>query len=443
MDPEKTHIIYTGQDIRDYLSGKLSPAERHAMESAALDDAFLAEAMEGYESMQEENLEKTLAMLRGNFSNTTAAKIVPLKAASSYRLLKLVAVILFILGSVALTYMLTRPSHSNQSLAVVTSKKDTIDKPIETLPPNSLPAETTTTTAGKTVSAAKKTSTPANENATVQQAYDSTFIYRPSKSAKNQELPVTGGGYVDNVTNDSKNITSNNEAPSNQNNVEPLAIQKNKISEAIKEKELSRSTASISNRRFSAQVIGQDGSPLPFANISIANENFGTYADAKGMFGLVSPDSLLQVEVKSAGYISRNIILRSDIGQNKIVLAEDELALSDKTIVSGKLNAANKNRKAVLVPDTVINVEPADGWANYDTYITNNLSVSNEIVSKKIHGEVEVSFDVQRNGAIANIKIDKSLCADCDEAAMRAIKDGPRWKIKKGGKSSGKVKVKF
>ncbi|MEO7766487.1 MAG: TonB family protein, partial [Ferruginibacter sp.] len=65
------------------------------------------------------------------------------------------------------------------------------------------------------------------------------------------------------------------------------------------------------------------------------------------------------------------------------------------------------------------------------------------IVEKKIHGEVEISFDVQRNGLLSNMKIDKSLCSDCDEAALRVIKDGPGWKIKKGDKGTVRVKVKF
>jgi TonB family protein len=135
--------------------------------------------------------------------------------------------------------------------------------------------------------------------------------------------------------------------------------------------------------------------------------------------------------------------LQSDIPKNKIMLNEDLDALKDQTQVAGNVVGYGTKRRAALVPDSVINVEPADGWNNYDTYITNNLSVSDDIRQKKIHGEVEISFEVQSNGALTNMKIDKSLCDDCDEAALKVIKDGPRWKVKKGDKSTGKVKVKF
>jgi len=42
------HINYTYADIRRYYEGQMSPAERHALEAAALEDPFLADAVDGY-----------------------------------------------------------------------------------------------------------------------------------------------------------------------------------------------------------------------------------------------------------------------------------------------------------------------------------------------------------------------------------------------------------
>ena len=39
--------LFTSEDIRKYLAGKLSSAEMHAIEKAALEDPFLADAIEG------------------------------------------------------------------------------------------------------------------------------------------------------------------------------------------------------------------------------------------------------------------------------------------------------------------------------------------------------------------------------------------------------------
>src|SRR5215470_15444588 len=55
MISENNHIIYSAEDIQRYWKGQLSPQEMHAMEKAALDDPFLADAMEGYGLALEEH----------------------------------------------------------------------------------------------------------------------------------------------------------------------------------------------------------------------------------------------------------------------------------------------------------------------------------------------------------------------------------------------------
>jgi len=48
VSEEKNIVNYTAADIEKYWKGKLSSAEMHAMEKAAMDDPFLADALEGY-----------------------------------------------------------------------------------------------------------------------------------------------------------------------------------------------------------------------------------------------------------------------------------------------------------------------------------------------------------------------------------------------------------
>ncbi|MEI9959136.1 MAG: TonB family protein [Ferruginibacter sp.] len=195
---------------------------------------------------------------------------------------------------------------------------------------------------------------------------------------------------------------------------------------------------------FTAQVVTTDNAPLPFTNISIKKENFGTYADAKGIVRLVSTDSILQVEVKSVGYQPKTFALRSNQAQTKIILQEDEMAFSGKTVISrGDISSNKRSRRATLLKDSVVNVEPADGWDNYNTYVANNLDIPESKLKDDIHGEVEISFDVKSNGTISNIRVNKSLDAEYDEAAKRLIQEGPQWKVKKGKKTSAKIKVQF
>src|SRR4051812_34320278 len=51
-------------DIEKYLSGKLTPAEMHALEKKALTDPFLADALEGGESISQDELSADLVDIR-------------------------------------------------------------------------------------------------------------------------------------------------------------------------------------------------------------------------------------------------------------------------------------------------------------------------------------------------------------------------------------------
>ena len=42
---------YSAADMEKYWKGQLTPAEMYAMEKAAMDDPFLADAMEGYKNI--------------------------------------------------------------------------------------------------------------------------------------------------------------------------------------------------------------------------------------------------------------------------------------------------------------------------------------------------------------------------------------------------------
>ena len=129
--------------------------------------------------------------------------------------------------------------------------------------------------------------------------------------------------------------------------------------------------------------------------------------------------------------------------KNTLVLNEVSFDAKDIIELKSKANKTNAaNRKAMQL-DTVLNVEPVDGWSNYDTYLNNNITLPSEVLQKNIHGDVEVSFDLQKNGKMSNVNISKSLCGNCDAEALRVIKEGPQWKVKKGKKEKGKVKVKF
>ncbi len=46
-----------------------------------------------------------------------------------------------------------------------------------------------------------------------------------------------------------------------------------------------------------------------------------------------------------------------------------------------------------------------------------------------------LSFEINKNGNLKKIKVDQSLCALCDEEAIRLLIQGPKWKYMKDKRS--------
>jgi len=462
MSDKENNIIYTARDIEQYLAGNLSAQQMHAMEKAALDDPFLAEAMEGYEGVKDKEWNNQLVAIREALNNKgTVAKVIPLHK-SKNNWWKAAAAILIIGLGATLTYTLNREENKKdngiQEIAQVAPV--TKDSPIkieipspasvtQSLNPSASVSEQEKKAIPGTIAKLDKTSNKTENN----------IILEPGAPVLNPATPVASGATSDynkvivtvppavviGESNDADVATEANAEKSKSaakqgSETDVLAGRQKSPAATIYRKE----KEAVLNNFFTAQVVAADNTPLPFTNISIKKENFGTYADAKGMVRLVSTDSILYVEVKSVGYQPKTFALHNNQAQTKIVLQEEEVLQKDKKVIANADVAGNtRSRRATLVKDSVVNVEPADGWDNYNTYVANNLDIPESALKNDRHGEVELTFDVKANGTISNIKVNKSLGAEYDEAAKRLLQEGPQWKVKKGKKTSASIKVQF
>src|SRR4051812_43173053 len=98
MAEQNTHINYSAEDIERYLKGTMSPKEMYDLEKAALQDPFLADAIEGFSNTSFEESSKHLnevtAALQAGREET---KVVPLPSKSFYWW-RVAAMIIFIAG---------------------------------------------------------------------------------------------------------------------------------------------------------------------------------------------------------------------------------------------------------------------------------------------------------------------------------------------------------
>ncbi len=79
-----------------------------------------------------------------------------------------------------------------------------------------------------------------------------------------------------------------------------------------------------------------------------------------------------------------------------------------------------------------------EGWAKY---IQRNLRYPGMAQDVGVQGKVYLSFVVEKDGTITDVKVVKGIGYGCDDEAMRVIKKSPRWKA--GMQNNLPVRVRY
>ena len=61
-------------------------------------------------------------------------------------------------------------------------------------------------------------------------------------------------------------------------------------------------------------------------------------------------------------------------------------------------------------------------------YLSKNIKYPEEAKEKGISGRVFLSFVVEKDGAVSNVKVAKGIGKECDDEAVRVVKAMPKWK---------------
>jgi hypothetical protein len=467
LPQKKNDIIYTAADIEKYYKGMLSTKERHALEKAALDDPFLADALEGY-AISNVDATRDISELQNRLTERTrkekeeAVPVVAMKK-TSFSWWKVAAMIVLIAGAGLVVYQLglnNKRSDIAQNATPVEKSKQADTAKISSPPLLNADTNKGTASAGPEASKApvetadsylpaKKQSAEKSEQSEATAIKKEKPVIAPVLSAapgdvtqrieaQKMELEYTtreknasaarkeqykAGGYDINRVNADSQLE--NKLPGKVAGISANSRQR---------------TQNIQPNVFRGRVTDTYHNALPFSNITNTEDGIGTYSDALGYFTLTSPDSVLNVQVRSLGFENNNVQLQNNFPNNPVQLQEDRSSLAEVVISNKKVNSV-RNRNNTMVLEEA---EPADGWTNYDLYLANNLKLPETFKEKETgtHGEVELSFEVDKNGEPFNISVKKSLCESCDKEAIRLIKEGPKWK-RKARKGKATVKVSF
>ncbi|HEX6845734.1 MAG TPA: TonB family protein [Chitinophagaceae bacterium] len=445
MADEKNIVNYTAADIEKYWKGRLSSAEMHAIEKAAMDDPFLADALEGYKDV---NLAAAgLETLKEKIDKRSGASVpvVSLKR-KRFTWIKAAAAIIIIVGAGLLIQQLFS-TRNNESLATFDTKEKQSEN-IKQVPP----IVQDSINKNQNIQAMADTPAKSEQKASLSATINSAVAKPDDTNKKNDESDIVL------QKNEPVNVTAGLETFANAERKNEAAKEKSDAgrspddSTELNDKKTDglRSVAKPQakqanyeadrfgnltlNNTYNYRVVDAQNNPVPFANVMNTRDNVGTYTDIRGHFNLVSSDSVLNVQIKSLGYNAANYkLVPGNTQPGDLVLKEDERT---ETLVQNRKVVSSVSRK-----DSADIEEPEVGWGNYNTYVANNIQIPETVRAKNIRSNVELSFDIDKTGQPINIKVTRSSqCKECDEEARRLLKEGPKWK-RKGKKSKATISI--
>lgn len=473
MSEEKKYRNFTAADIEKYHKGLLSPKEMNELEKAALDDPFLADALEGYGAVSV-NASADISELEKKLKERVeGGKVISMVAPrTSSRWWKIAAAVIIVGGLGFLTFRIT--SNSPGKEVADFEKKNSAQQPV-TMVADSAASITPQTGTVVTNNKAAESNESQKKNLSNKYLNDKDVTV---DTIRNNLNAVTSSGVVSSPSNvqtwksDSVRALKTTDLAKDNYTVlnKPTISEQERESKTqgmVKEKKIAndnfgkgevhydsvglganyKNNAAVA-RKFSQQpptnyfrgrIMDANNNALPFANITNTRDNVGTYADVKGNFTLISPDTVLNVQVRSVGFENKFAQLQNNISSNQVVLRDDQ-SLADKIFNLPKQDTSRSRRMANVKFEEL---EPADGWYNYGTYLANNINLPADIKSKEGNRQVELSFEVDKDGSPINIKVEKSLCSECDKEAVRLVKEGPKWKKKSKKIKRTTVRVPF
>ena len=422
MSEERKYKNYSAVDIEKYHKGLLSPKEMNELEKAALDDPFLADALEGYGSTTV-NVSSDLSDLEKKLEERISdRKVISMTSpGSSFKWWKAAAAIVVLGGLGYFVFQISTDNRHKEVADKLEVKKAAIPLPPINADSNRLTTESTGVSSNNKAADSQARSKPRKKNAVMSESN----LYSTEKDVAVETAKPALNYKAKNDSITIKKPTSRVSAPAAA--MESMTISDDKANpEALIFKKEAVSGNQQRINYFNGRIKDANNNPLPFANITITKNDIGTYADAQGRFTLVSPDSILNVQVRSVGFENSAVQLKNNVASNEVVMQENK-TVPDKVLSLQKPDTSRSRMTNVKFEE----LEPADGWNNYSTYLANNINVPEDLKRKEdMKGQVQLSFEVNQQGDPINIKVEKSLCGKCDEEAVRLIKQGPKWKKK-------------
>ncbi len=390
--------------LKDYIQGKRHGKEANQLEREAMNDPFLQDAIEGFDSVQGNHLD-IIEQLEHKIEKKRSQKNFYIR----YAVLSTAAMLALVLG----ISVFFRPSEIPSPIAKKTVTRIDSDsvKPQNTL---------------QDIAANQKTDKKVT-------AKEMTFPPAPVK-VETRDANVE----EDKITEDLTVVVENNNielaAPIKQENTTvatTTAIQDDK-------KIIIRGSSSISTQKpktISGKVVDESGEPIIGASVHLKNNKYvGTITDIEGNFTLpLTGEKTETLEAKYIGYKSKTFA--ADSTSAVVKLEPDNLALSEvvvagygyRKIFKPKISPTASNElsgKMAGISTDSSNKKPVFGVSEFRKYVKSQLS---DTLCNNAHYKLTATFFIDGTGKPTGTKIVYSNCRSLETEFLRLTNESPQW----------------
>ena len=446
-------------DIERYLRGELSPAEMHALEKAALNDPFLAEALEGIDHAGADNfLDDLHSLNRKVHERTRQRKSRTVKMLGWTAGLAATVLLIAVSGFLVITLLREQTARQQAMQEEALLLEDSTDTLYVVFPAEAIaqatkinhPGTNTEGTSRRESTRKLKSNDPAGAETIIAQD-ESQEVAESVIAARDefQETPDDRAGSVEPEAEQEPIALA--DIPEERPATGKAREADNSISKKLEGRAAgvqSRQATPAVTRSLSDNVMllkgkvtsAADGEGIPGVNIVLKGTNVQTATDFQGNYQIPVHAEKSTLSFSFIGYVSEEVTI-NDTDALNVTLEEDVSALSEVVIVSG-YGVANDSASE---PATFAPAAPQGGRNSFKDYLNGAVVYPQQALTNKIEGRVTVRFTVQPNGQLTDFDIVKGIGHGCDEELLRAIKTGPRWEPASRGSTplADKVKVRY
>ncbi len=387
-------------NILHYIRGRRKGKEAHRIELEAMRDPFLAEALEGYDTVAGDH---THAIRRLQKQVDESSRY---KGRSIMLWTSIAASILVIVG---VGWYLVRPQTPEVSILTAA----------ETISADSLTLELS-----KPLTESAQHSTAQSVSRKKSAVWQEEIVSELSRLPVSPDQSIADLEVVENEVIVEEQLVLADHMPAEKVAVNEFVVQEEKAPAApvasIPARKNVKASASIQGR-----VVDEAGEPLPGVNIMSKDKKAGTVTDMDGQFTLNTDNTT--VVANYIGYETREIA--ADTAPVLIAMHEDTRQLEEVVVTGyGKQKIRSLVGSKESKRETKITLpEPVIGKRAYRKYLEKNRVRPVDGECAGIKGKVVIQFDVDAAGRPGNLKVLQSLCDAADREAMRLISAGCDW----------------